>query len=259
MTDPGEFFADALRTNLQSHGITIAGETERAKSPLIVPTLISGPMLEAVPLAPPSNKIIAVHERSFTDIITRTNKNSQNLFAEAQCKAVRRAYAPRLGKLEPGSWQLGGEAIHAFLQRNQIDDSKLIVVDGSGLAHGDKVTTHLITDELNLMWHHRYSKTFFNSLPVAGKNGTISKRMKDIAGQVFAKTGYIHGVRSLSGYIHTRENKWLAFSIIFNHIPGDVDPAEDVQDNACRVLYQWPNIDNAKLRPVRKPTTEQDD
>jgi D-alanyl-D-alanine carboxypeptidase/D-alanyl-D-alanine-endopeptidase (penicillin-binding protein 4) len=246
VTDPGEFFADALRTNLQSHGITIAGDIQRAPSPL-------GGSLE-----PPADKVVAVYERTFSDVLTRLNKDSQNLFAEAFCKLVGRSMRPE-GENEPGSWASGSDAIHAFLQRNHIDDSKLVVVDGSGLDHGNKVTTHMISDELFLMWRHRYHEAFFNSLPVAGKNGTIRKRMDDIAGHVFAKTGYIRGVRSLSGYVQTRAGQWLAFSIIFNHIPGDVHPAEDCQDNACRVLYEWPNIDDAKLRPVRKPTTESDD
>src|SRR5438270_8186762 len=35
ITDPGAFFADALRTNLESHGITIAGPTERSPLPLV--------------------------------------------------------------------------------------------------------------------------------------------------------------------------------------------------------------------------------
>jgi D-alanyl-D-alanine carboxypeptidase/D-alanyl-D-alanine-endopeptidase (penicillin-binding protein 4) len=192
-------------------------------------------------------------------VLDRLNKDSQNLFAEAFCKLVGRYMRPE-GENEPGSWASGSDAIHAFLQRKHIDDSKLVVIDGSGLDHGNRVTTHLITDELFLMWRHRYHETFFNSLPIAGTDGTIKKRMKDLAGHVFAKTGYIHGVRSLSGYEQTRTGKWLAFSIIFNHIPGDVHPAEDCQDNACRVLYEWPNnIDNAQLRPVRKPTTQDED
>jgi len=94
------------------------------------------------------------------------------------------------------------------------------------------------------------------SKAVAGKDGTIGKRMDDLQGHVFGKTGFIGGVRALSGYIKTRDDKWLAFSIIFNKLPGDVAPAEDIQDNVCRVLVEWPKVENAKLKPVRAATTK---
>src|SRR5262245_19149763 len=106
------------------------------------------------------------------------------------------------------------------------------------------------------MQRHRYHEAFFNALAVAGKDGTISKRMDDLSGHVFGKTGYIGGVRALSGYIKTREEKWLAFSIIFNKLPGAVGPAEDVQDNVCRILVEYPDIENAKLQGVRATTTQ---
>ena len=63
----------------------------------------------------------------------------------------------------------------------------------------------------------------------------------------------IGGVRALSGYILTRQNKWLCFSIIYNHIPGSVSPFEGLQDNACRILVDWPNVDRAKLQPTTRP------
>jgi D-alanyl-D-alanine carboxypeptidase/D-alanyl-D-alanine-endopeptidase (penicillin-binding protein 4) len=160
------------------------------------------------------------------------------------------------GEDAPGSWKLGGESVRAFLRINHIDDTGLVYVDGSGLARGNRVTTRLITDELAVMWRHRYHDTFFNSLAVAGKDGTIGKRMDDLQGHVFGKTGFIGGVRALSGYVKTREGKWLAFSVIFNNLPGNVAPAEDVQDNVCRVLVEYPKIENAKLTPVRATTRE---
>ena len=247
VTDPGAFFADALRTNLLSHGIAVGGKTMRSPSPL-------GGLI-----VPPADKLIAVHETKFPDILWRINKNSQNLFAECISKYEGREFAKSKGMDEPGSWKLGGENVRAFLEKNRIDDSHLVYIDGSGLSHGNKVTTRLITDELAVMHKSPYHETYFNSLAVAGKDGTIGHRMDDLQGHVFGKTGFVNGVRALSGYVKTRDDKWLAFSIIFNKIPGDVHPAEDVQDNVCRVLVEYPNVENAKLKPVRKPTTREDE
>ena len=50
------------------------------------------------------DKIIAVHETKMSDILSRINKNSQNLFAECLCKMTGQAYEARHGRHVPGSF-----------------------------------------------------------------------------------------------------------------------------------------------------------
>lgn len=239
VTDPGLFFADALRTNLAAHGIAVDGETKRADKPL-------GGHLE-----PPADKVVATYSTPLTDVLWRINKSSQNLFAEAMCKYQGRAYAIENGQPDArGSWENGSAAVKAFLRRQGIDDSKYVILDGSGLSKGDRVTTRGHSDLLAAMFKHKYADAFRNSLAAAGKDGTIGKRMPDLAGKVFAKTGYIGGVRALSGYAQTRQGKWLAFSIIYNKIPGPVKPYEELQDEAVRALVDWQPAGSASTAPV---------
>jgi D-alanyl-D-alanine carboxypeptidase/D-alanyl-D-alanine-endopeptidase (penicillin-binding protein 4) len=219
VTDPGAFFADALRTHLESNGILIVGMTERATAP--------------AELLSEGFGVVAVHETKLSDILWRVNKNSQNLFAEALCKLL------GWTEFQGASWEAGAGAVNAFLKRSGIDASGVRVVDGSGLSRENRVTSRAITELLTVMNRHKYADGFRNSLAVAGRDGTIRSRMKDIEGRVLAKTGYIGGVRSLSGYVQTRAGKWLAFSIIYNNIPGDVKPYEALQDEACRVMVDW--------------------
>jgi D-alanyl-D-alanine carboxypeptidase/D-alanyl-D-alanine-endopeptidase (penicillin-binding protein 4) len=239
VTDPGAFFADALRTRLEEKGITIAGETIRADQPL-------GGKLD-----PPREMIIAEHETKLGDGLKRVNKQSQNNFAEGYAKLLGRAYRARQKKDEPGSWAAGSDAARAFLEKQKIDASKIIIADGSGLSRENRVTSRMISDLLRTMWKHKEKRAFFDSLSIAGEDGTIASRMKDLKGRVHAKTGFIGGVRALSGYVKTEEGKWLAFSIIYNGIDGSVKPFEERQDNACRVLAAWPK--RASLAPTTGP------
>lgn len=244
ITDPGAFFADAVRTNLKSHGIMIDGSTERAPRSVARkkwPTITVG----SDPTGP-ENRLVAMHETPLPEVLARINKNSQNLFAEAVCKMQGREWNLAHDKDEPGSWESGGEAIHDFLRRNKIDDSKYVLVDGSGLSRDNRVTARLITDLFNLMSTHRYAKDFYDSLTVCGSDGTLKKRMKDIAGMVRGKTGSIGGVRSLSGYVTTRSGKTLAFSIIYNQAGRRENRCEVLADEACHVLVEWPNVDKFK-------------
>jgi D-alanyl-D-alanine carboxypeptidase/D-alanyl-D-alanine-endopeptidase (penicillin-binding protein 4) len=222
VVNPAAFFADAMRTNFASHDIHISG------SILPGPEAFQGLM-----------ETIAVHETKLADAIKRMDKDSQNLFAEVFCKRVGWWYAEhRLHESRSGSWALGAQAVGAFLSGHHIDTKDFHMVDGSGLSSQNHVTARQVTGLLAVMLQHPAHQAFFDSLPISGVDGTIKKRMKDVAGKVHAKTGFIGGVRSLSGYIQTNSGHTLIFSIIYNHIPGSVKPYEVIQDRVCEELVR---------------------
>jgi D-alanyl-D-alanine carboxypeptidase/D-alanyl-D-alanine-endopeptidase (penicillin-binding protein 4) len=241
--DPGWFFADALRTHLRSVGIEIEGATEQATEPL------------GGSIPPPAAQTVAVHRTAMTDIMWRINKSSQNLFAECMYKLSGQELERSEGIDRAGNWAAGARAVRAFLAKSDIDDSRFSAADGSGLSHDNKVTARLITDILATMYEHRLAEAFRASLAEPGGTGTLRRRMKELNGQVFAKTGYIRGVRALSGYIHTDDDRWLCFSIIYNRIPGSVQPFNDLQDEACRLMIQWPDLPPLTQRSEAEPTT----
>ncbi|MBN2447467.1 MAG: D-alanyl-D-alanine carboxypeptidase/D-alanyl-D-alanine-endopeptidase [Phycisphaerae bacterium] len=231
VTNPGAFFCDAFRTHLAGRGMIVAGEIKHTEQPL------GGDMV------PPADKLVATHETPLRDVIDRINTNSQNFFAEALCKLTGQAWAAKQGRVVPGSWHDGGQAIHAFLRANGIDDRHYIAADGSGLSDLNKLTSRLLTDLLAVMMERPDGHAYLDSLAKGGVNGSLEERFADSEGYVFAKTGYIGGVRALSGYVRTRDDHWLAFSIIYNRIPGSVKPYEELQDEAVNLLIDWPNIE----------------
>ena len=234
VTDPGAFFADALRTHLAANGIAIAGATVRGEA------LPDSPTTPPVALAPAKTK--------FVDVLGRINKNSQNTFAEGIAKYLGRAYAQQADRDSKaiGSWANANRAIRAFLAKHDIDASAYNLADGSGLSREDRVTTKLISEILVAMYRHPYFETFRKSMTLAGVDGTTSKRFKDVPGRVYCKTGYISGVRSLSGYLKTDAGKLIVFSIIYNNIPGHGLPStkayEDLQDEAVKLAMKYPTL-----------------
>ena len=81
-------------------------------------------------------------------------------------------------------------------------------------------------------WTDSTFGTFYESLPVAGVDGTIGSRFRGtpVERNVHAKTGSLSMVRSLSGYITTRDGRMLVFSILANHWIVPVREVERVQD-----------------------------
>ena len=75
------------------------------------------------------------------------------------------------------------------------------------------------------------------SLPVAGFDGTLQKRMTDTAaqGNVFAKTGTVTGVSSLAGYLTAGNGHTLAFAIINQGVPTS-SLGRAFQDSVCQEL-----------------------
>ena len=65
------------------------------------------------------------------------------------------------------------------------------------------------------------SKTFIDSLAVAGVDGTLDDRFRgtDLRGRIFGKSGFVNGVSCLSGYLNAKDGNTYAFSILINGIP----------------------------------------
>jgi D-alanyl-D-alanine carboxypeptidase/D-alanyl-D-alanine-endopeptidase (penicillin-binding protein 4) len=227
VTHPGPFLADAFRLALERHGITVAGELK----PIAVRRDARG--------APRDGEILAIHRTPLDDVLWRTNTHSQNLFAECLAKTVGRQWAASWLMSQPGSWDNARRAIPDRLRKLDVPTGGLRVADGSGLSHGNKVTARLITELLKAMHAHPNAAMYRQSLSKVGVAGTLRKRMRDLKGRVFAKTGYINSVRTLSGYVQTRDGTWLAFSFLYNQIPGSVKPFEKLQDEAVRRLAEW--------------------
>jgi D-alanyl-D-alanine carboxypeptidase/D-alanyl-D-alanine-endopeptidase (penicillin-binding protein 4) len=118
--------------------------------------------------------------------------------------------------------QIGGtRAVQDTLRQLGIDPSGYRQVDGSGLSRNNIAQPKTFVSLLKAMRSASGSDIFYNSLPVAGRTGTLRNRFQGtpVAGKVHAKTGTLNGVRALSGYLEHPEYDEITFSIVVNQ-PG---------------------------------------
>ena len=116
------------------------------------------------------------------------------------------------------------------------------MVDGSGLSPLNMVTPRQIIDLLKYMYtNKKVFIDYFNSLPIAGVDGTLGKRLKNTTAEnvVRAKTGFISHVRSLSGYALTGDKEPIAFTMVANNFSVPVKLAENLQDLVCLRLTNF--------------------
>jgi D-alanyl-D-alanine carboxypeptidase/D-alanyl-D-alanine-endopeptidase (penicillin-binding protein 4) len=93
------------------------------------------------------------------------------------------------------------------------------VADGSGMSRNDRVSARQLTQLLEYMFGRRTGVEYLRSLPFAGEaEASLHERLDDdpYRGNVFAKTGTLGGVSTLSGYAKARSGRLYAFSILAN-------------------------------------------
>ena len=176
------------------------------------------------------------YSENLSKIIKEINKGSQNFFAEQLLKTI------GLEKMGFGSASNGITAAKEIFSEIGLNPENIIMVDGSGLSHLNMVTPRQIVDLLKYMYSNKkVYADFYNSLPIAGVDGSLGKRMQNTTAQnnVRAKTGYIAYVRSLSGYALTADNEPVAFSMIANDFSVPVKLADNIQDLVCLRLTNF--------------------
>jgi D-alanyl-D-alanine carboxypeptidase/D-alanyl-D-alanine-endopeptidase (penicillin-binding protein 4) len=156
-------------------------------------------------------RLFATYGRSVQEITKWTNRKSVNLFAEGLLNGV--AF-----KLTGDGSNSNARKIYNEFFASRIDTLGLRLYDGSGLSRNNRITAAHFCDLLNYMTQSPMADEFFNSLPVAGKSGTIIELCKGAAGdgRIYAKSGTMTGIKSYAGYINTLSGKKLAFAFVVN-------------------------------------------
>ncbi|OJA00437.1 D-alanyl-D-alanine carboxypeptidase/D-alanyl-D-alanine-endopeptidase, partial [Rickettsiella grylli] len=169
---------------------------------------------------PPFAKTLAENSSpELAFLIKNMLKKSDNLIADSLLKKLGEKYFS-----VQGSWKSGRNAVQAILaNKTNINFKQLVMVDGSGLSRANSITPNAFVKLLNFAYTQLPdSDLFFESLPRSGIDGTLKHRLGGASlGKIHAKTGSMHGISSLAGYIQTANHHILAFSILINDpVPG---------------------------------------
>jgi D-alanyl-D-alanine carboxypeptidase/D-alanyl-D-alanine-endopeptidase (penicillin-binding protein 4) len=125
------------------------------------------------------------------------------------------------------------------LTEMEIDSSKLVVKDGSGLSHDNRLTARLLGDLLMTIHKNPQYAAIVESLPDGGINGTLNERFLDTAphavGLVHAKTGTLNGTVTLAGYIESGDREYI-FVVIADKLSRSYSATEIARETLDRYL-----------------------
>jgi D-alanyl-D-alanine carboxypeptidase/D-alanyl-D-alanine-endopeptidase (penicillin-binding protein 4) len=201
--NPTFWFASVLRSRLQRDGIEVAGEAWDVDD-------VSPPIDRASAAV-----LFTYRSRPLSEIVQPMLKESINLYAEALMRL----------NAAPGTLPTNDAALEGLRRRlaawGVAGDSQQ-VIDGSGLSRRDVISPDALIVVLQRMHDPALQSPFMTALPVAGVDGSLATRMRDTAaaGNVRAKTGTMSNIRSLAGYVTTRDGERLAFVAMINNFEG---------------------------------------
>ena len=224
--DPAEFAANVFRHLLEVRGVAVYGKQKTRHTDLASLSTFTSVVIASSrggdehSLTSPSGPLVLAEYKSppLSEDVEVINKVSQNLHAEILLRLLGRE------KGTGGTVQAGLEVLHGFLNNAGISGDEYVFFDGSGLSRQNLVTPHAVVSLLGYAVTQPWGKEFHDSLPVAGVDGSLADRFKDLdpRAHVYAKTGSLGGVKTLSGYAVTAKGEEIAFSILANNysLPG---------------------------------------
>ncbi|MEM6335510.1 MAG: D-alanyl-D-alanine carboxypeptidase/D-alanyl-D-alanine-endopeptidase [Bacteroidota bacterium] len=219
VANPTQYFMHVFRETLVREGIVVEGRAVDVDDLSIKPDYQRAEQI-AVYTSPPLAELAKV-----------VNKRSHNLFADQLLKTIAVEAYPD----SAGSHELGIEAAMRTFATAGVDTSRIVMADGSGLSHINLVTPEMTVALLEYMAGTTDATfdAFYESLPIAGVDGSLEYRMRrgPARGNARAKTGYISGARTLSGYVTTRSGRRLAFSLMCNHYTIKTREVNQIQDD----------------------------
>ena len=188
-------------------------------------------------ITPHEGEVFCLVSRYHTidQILMPMMKESDNMYAEALFYQIGAGKGNDYATAEHSAAR-----IKELINRIGLDASRYRIADGSGLSLYNYSSPELLV----AMLRYAHSRTnifehLYYSLPVAGVDGTLSRRMLRTSAEsnVYAKTGTLEGVSTLAGYAWSRDRHLLAFAIMNQGILR-TRHAHAFQNKVCRILTE---------------------
>ena len=172
-----------------------------------------------VPLA--ARLLIQFEGINLSDDVLDINKYSNNVMAR---KLLLTLALEKMGK--PATTANGELVIQSWLKQNGLDFPGLVIENGSGLSRNEAITAEQLNQLLLTARNLSVGDVFYNSLPIAGIDGTMRNRLMTQLRKFLhlkkkpearIKTGSLADVRSISGYVMSKSGKLYAVTSFINY------------------------------------------
>jgi D-alanyl-D-alanine carboxypeptidase/D-alanyl-D-alanine-endopeptidase (penicillin-binding protein 4) len=177
-------------------------------------SVVDAPDVEpAGPRALPRKPWLVLESPPLGELVRDMNKSSNNLLARHLMLSLADRFPSR-----PATLDSARRRLDQWLRKRGLADADLHVDNGSGLSYTERGRVRAMVQLLQRAWGGETAQWFRESLPLAGKDGTLANRMRDLGAEALLKTGSLNQARALAGYVRARSGRVYAMAAVINHI-----------------------------------------
>ncbi len=214
--DPLRFTGMELKRALEKAGVSVRGAVVTNRDPAASRLSAEAPEQGGMPH--PSPRILVFRDSPpLIEILTITNKQSHNFFAETVAKTLGRIVAGQ------GSFAGGRRVVEDFLVHEVgVPATQISIRDGSGLSPSNRASATVFVQLLRFMSGSALWEDFWSTLPEAGVRNELRRMAGTPAARnLRAKTGTLNRVSALSGMVRTRSGERVLFSVLSNDVTSE--------------------------------------
>ena len=180
-------------------------------------------------------RLLARHQsRTLAEFTRDINKRSDNPITRLTFLSL-----GALSKLDAGSeTPLRAEReIRAWLKEHAIDDTGLVLDNGSGLSRSERIRPSQLAAVLMRAHRSKWAPEFMASLPIVAVDGSMRNRLRNTTAAEHARirTGTLRDVGAVAGYVPDAKNKLCIAVVMINHPLATSDVARPILD----ALLAW--------------------
>jgi D-alanyl-D-alanine carboxypeptidase/D-alanyl-D-alanine-endopeptidase (penicillin-binding protein 4) len=179
--------------------------------------------------APPGVRLLARHlARPWGELLRTQNKWSDNTLARLLYLSL--GLARMADEPSARTATLAEQAVRRWLATQGIDATGLVLDNGSGLSRSARITPRQLALMLQAALQGRWAPELMMSLPVAGVDGTLRRRLNPgpAAGRARLKTGSLRNVNAVAGYVPDPQGRlWVLVAMVNDERAAAARPALD--------------------------------
>jgi D-alanyl-D-alanine carboxypeptidase/D-alanyl-D-alanine-endopeptidase (penicillin-binding protein 4) len=227
-----------LRWVWQGLGGEWRGQLREAGAPLIAPLgaaaqaapstlpdappanwLAPGVALAGTPgVTPPGLRVLARRlARPWGETLRMMNKHSDN--ANSRLLYLSLGLGAMADQPAASTAELASRSVQAWMAERRIASAGLVMDNGSGLSRSERISPRQLALMLQAAHGGRWASELMMSLPVAGVDGSMRRRLKTspAAGWARLKGGTLKNVTALAGYVPDGQGRWWVLAAMINH------------------------------------------
>ena len=183
----------------------------------------------------PSNARVLAEWTSppLSEIVRDINKYSNNVMARQLFLSLGAEITH-----EPATPERSQRVINQWLTNHGFNADQVVLENGSGLSRVESVSARTLAQLLIMAFQGPLMPEFIASLPIAGYDGTMRRRLiaNTVAGAAHIKTGTLTDVRGIAGYVLAQSGRRYVVVSIVNG--PQAAQAQSVHDALLQWIYE---------------------